>query len=211
MRLSSYTLLIGLGLLCGPGFAATLVYEGYVAGVRAGSATVELAISDGRYQITGSAAADGVVDWFSDWYSEFSAVGRLTETTPTLSQYVYLQRDGDSRREVRVADGRLHYRKNQRPPRNRPAFATPDLLTALFVNPQCNERWWVNTGRRNYRLERRPGKAGVCRYEVFDRHEDSFTIDLVLGQRFGYRVPISMTARALVRARLVLVEQAPAL
>ena len=211
MRVGSCTLLIGLWALCSPGFAATLVYEGYVAGVRVGSATLELAISDGHYQITGSAAADGVVDWFSDWHSEFSAVGQLTDAKPTLSHYAYLQRDGASRREVRVADGTIHYRKNQRPPRSRPAFATPDLLTALFVNPQCNDRWWVNTGRRNYRLERRPGKADVCRYQVFDRHEDSFTIDLVLGQRFGHRVPISMTAHALVRARLVLVDEAPAL
>ncbi len=196
--------------LTGTARAVTFTYEGYVAGVRAGSATVEVVIADGHYHVSGSATARGVVDWFSDWHSEFTALGQLSGQRVLASQYVYTQTDGSSRREVRVRDGQVTYLKNERPPRVSRAFATRDLLTALFVEPRCHDVWWVNTGRRNYRLERRSADAGVCRYEVFDRHEDSFEIDLVLADRFGLTVPVSLTVHALVRGRLVLVDPGPA-
>jgi len=211
MRASHCILAFWLWLPSTAALGATFIYEGYVAGVRVGSATVKLAIADARYQVSGNAAADGVVEWFSDWRSEFAALGQLEADAPILSEYAYTQHDGKSRREVRVRDGRVRYRKNQRPPRNSPAFDSPDLLTALFVQPRCKARWWVNTGRRNYRLERRAADPDVCRYEVFDRHEESFRIDLVLGQRNGLTIPVAMTVRGLVRARLVLVDALPAL
>jgi hypothetical protein len=195
-----------LWLVCGCSAAATLVYEGFVAGIRVGSATVEVAIVDGHYQISGSAAADGVVDWFSDWRSEFTAIGQLTGNRPTPTQYAYSQYDGKSHREVRVRGGEISYRKNGRPPRQSAAFDTPDLLTALFVYPRCPERRWINTGRRNYRVERRSWEQGVCHLEVFDRHNDGVKVDLILGRRFGLSVPTALIVHGLVRARLVLVE-----
>jgi len=191
--------------------AATLHYEGYVAGARVGTATVNVSIAQAGYRVWGSAAADGVANWFSDWHSDFSASGGLVDGAPQLVAYSYNQRDRDSIRDVHVADGKVSYKKNQRPVRKTRAFPTPDLVSALFVKPRCLETWWVNTGRRNYRLERRVGAPGVCRYEVFDRHEKSFKIDLVLAERDGITVPVSLTVHALLRARLILVDEAPKL
>ena len=193
-----------------PAEVATLRYAGYVAGVRAGAATVELDITDATYRVTGSAAADGVAEWFSDWRSEFIATGTFQQGVLLPEQYYYQQLEGDTWREVNVRAGVVSYRKNQRPARQRAAFESLDLLTALFVVPACEPVRWVNTGRRNYRLEGRAEHAGRCRLTVFDRHEDSVRVDITLDERFGLQVPIAMVVRGIPRARLVLVE-APAL
>ena len=190
--------------------AATLSYAGYVAGVRAGAATIELNITDATYRVAGSAAADGVVEWFSDWRSDFIATGHFRNGIARPGQYYYEQVEGGTWREVNVRDGVVSYRKNQRPLRQRPAFDSIDLLTALFVAPVCEPVRWVNTGRRNYRLEGQPETGGRCRLTVFDRHEDSVRVDITVAQRFGLTVPVTMLVRGIPRARLVLVED-PAL
>ena len=99
--------------------AATLSYAGYVAGVRAGAATVELNITDATYRVSGSATADGVAQWFSDWRSDFIATGNFRQGVAQPLRYYYQQLEGGTWREVNVRDGVISYRKNQRPLRQR--------------------------------------------------------------------------------------------
>jgi hypothetical protein len=192
----------------GPVQAATLHYEAFIAGARAGEATVIVAVVENRYEVTGTARAEGVVEVFSDWRTRFQAHGQLIGTTPQPAEYSYVERDDDQLREITVSDGMLRYFKNGRKRRERASPAGLDVLTALFVQPSCQNQQSVHTGRKFFRLTRMASEPqGVCRYLVVDDDEDRYRADIRFGQREQLTVPISITVRGFLTGRVVLVDQ----
>jgi len=187
--------------------AATFNYEAYIAGARAGKATVVVDLAAERYVVSGTAEAEGVADLFGSWRTRFHANGQLVDAVPQLTEYAYVERDADEQREVTVRDGRLKYFKNGRMRRDRESPAGLDVLTALFVRPSCAADREVHSGRKEFRLLLVSSqRAGVCRYQVVDDDDDRYEAVISFGQRGDLTVPISITLHGFLTGRMVLVD-----
>lgn len=188
--------------------AATFRYEAFVAGARAGEAIVNVDLAESRYQVTGTARAEGVVDVFSDWRTRFQAHGQLVGETPQLTEYSYVENDDDQRREVTVRDGMLRYFKNGRIRRERESPSGLDVLTALFVQPSCASVRSVHNGRSHFHLERVAAERDdVCRFNVIDDDDDRYKADIRFGRRGELTVPVSIIVRGFLTGRLLLVDE----
>ena len=191
----------------GPVAAATFRYEAFVAGARAGEATVNVAVVEDRYEVSGTATADGVVEVFTDWHTRFQAHGQLLGGTLQPTEYSYVERDDDQHREVTVRDGMLRYFKNGRKRREHASPPGLDVLAALFVQPRCESERFVHSGRKEFRLTRvQSSREGVCRYQVIDDDDDRYHADIRFGQRGKLTVPLSITVRGFLTGKAVLVD-----
>jgi len=187
--------------------ADTLRYEAFIAGAMAGTATVNIDVVDDRYEVTGTAEADGVVDVFSEWRTHFQAHGQLVGETPLPAEYSYVERDDDQRREITVRDGVFVYFKNGRKRREGASPEGLDVLSALFVQPSCEAERAVHTGRKHFRMTRvETDRKGVCRYRIIDEDNDRYNADIRFGRRGELTVPLSITVRGFLTAKVVLVD-----
>ena len=200
-------MVVHLALTVLPVEAATLRYEAYIAGVRVGQATVNVELVDNRYVVTGTAQAEGVVEMFSAWRTNFLARGELVDNAPQPAEYSYVERDDDQIREIIVRDGMLRYFKNGRIRRERPSPSGLDVLSALFVQPGCEAKRTIHTGRKHYRLTRiESNPTDVCRYDVVDDDNDHYRADIRLALREQLTVPVRITVRGFLTGKVVLVD-----
>lgn len=191
-------------------YGETLRYEGFIAGVRAGEATVELEISADSYVISGVAATNGLLDIFGNWRASFDAHGQIVDARPQITEFHYVEQDDEKQREVTVRDGVLLVFKNGKPRSRRSALPGVDLLTTLFVLPQCEEEKLLHTGRQNYRLRRieSPAEAflaGLCRYDVVDDEGIRFQVSIEFARVADLTIPVKMTFEGLLTGWLELV------
>jgi hypothetical protein len=191
-------LLIGLLALAGPvrGAEVTLHYRAFIAGTPVGEATVEVALVEDRYQVHGTAVSNGWLKWFTNWRNRFAVDGRLEGSRRQPATFSYFEQDSGKTRDLTVQDGVLRVVKNGKPRQERAAPPHLDLISGLFVQPDCRTDQVLSTGRHVYRLTRLSGDAVGCRYTVVDDDDDTFEIELVLGRRNGLVVPTSIKVKA---------------
>ncbi len=186
--------------------ATTLRYQGFVAGVPVGEATVSVSVGGGRYRVEGSARSNGWLRGFTDWRNRFRAHGRLAGPVPAPTEFTYTEQDRDKRRTVMVRDGMLQVTKNGKRRPKRPSALAPDVVTALFVQPRCQGDQTLHTGRHVYRLSQLNGGAGTCRYAVVDDDGDRFEVEVTLAERGELVVPERITVSGWLTGRIELVE-----
>lgn len=194
------------GARAAPTADARLTYRGFVAGAPVGEATVTVAVVDGRYRVAGDARSNGVLIVFGNWRNRFSAEGRLQGTERHPEAFAYTESDRSKTRRVVVSDGELRVTKNGklRPTRTAPAF--PDLISALFVQPRCDDGQILHTGRHVYRLNRIEHEAASCRFTVIDDDDDSFELDLFLVRHDDLLVPQKIIVRGWLTGWIELME-----
>lgn len=175
-----------------------LQYQAYVAGAPVGSAQVFVAMLDGEYRVQGLATSSSWLSAFSEWRNRFRAHGRLEEGVLAPGEFAYVERSGRSHRDVAVRDGTLTEIKNgrRRPPR--PSPAGMDVVSALFVAPDCADDLKLHTGRHQYRLTLLDGDDAGCRFSVADEDGNAHEVVLTFGERHGLRVPQRITVHAWV-------------
>ncbi|MCZ6643832.1 MAG: DUF3108 domain-containing protein [Gammaproteobacteria bacterium] len=186
--------------------AATFKYHAYIGGVKAGHATVHVNLDEESYEVSGSARAEGLVDALNSWYTRFSSTGRFVDGNAELIEYRYVEKGDHKRRDVTVRDGELRVIKNGKQRPLRPAFPGVDVLTALYVDPTCEEEKQLHSGRHSYVLKRIETDNDVCRYHVTDDDGDSYRAEFVYGEVQNITVPLSITVTGFLTARMILVE-----
>ncbi len=189
----------------------TFKYQAYLAGTKAGTATVHVDISDGDYSLSGSAKAQGILKWFGKWRTRFEVKGRIEGGALTLDEYRYVEREERKHRELSVREGVLRVVKNGKPRRPREALPGTDVLTGLFVKPQCHDEQLLHTGRHNYQLRRlgppiETTGSSRCRYEIHDDEGDRYVASIEFAQFGDLTVPVRMTFGGFIRGRMELVE-----
>lgn len=197
-----------LTLLGQPAMATELRYDAFMGGSRAGQAVVQLSLDDIGYSISGRAKAQGLLAAFGDWRTNFRASGLIADAQKTLTEYHYTERATDKHRQVTVQDGTVSIVKNGRKRAKRPALPGMDVLTALFVNPTCDNSFQLHTGRHGYRLDKNQEKVAggnTCQYRVTDRDGDHFALDVRFTHVDGLRVPESLIIIGALQGRMVLV------
>lgn len=176
--------------------ALSLHYQAYVAGAPVGEASVDITVDNGRYQVSGDAVSNGWIKGFTSWRNRFGAEGNLSGPVADPAEFVYTETDRNKHRHVVVRDGKLQVTKNGRKRPQRPSPHGADVVSALFVQPECHDEQVIHTGRHVYRLARLPWEGDGCRYSVTDDDDDTFEIDVELVQRGDLRVPKRITVRA---------------
>jgi len=186
--------------------AQTLHYQGYLAGVPAGSATVQLEISSTGYEISGVGIADGVAGLFSDYHNSFSASGRFENDLPVLETYSYEERDGRKHRRLDIRDGFLHVTKNGEPRPVEPALPGIDILTAFLIDFACEDKL-LHTGRYNYHFMRLDTTdEQMCRFLLVDEDGDRWRADVVYARHDELNLPARLRVHGLIRGSMVLKE-----
>jgi len=207
-------LVVLLGVILGLASAAagqgqTLRYEAYIAGIRAGGATVQLDISADDYVIVGTASADGLLDIFANWRVEFNAQGKIVDARAELTEFHYVERDDLNQREVTVRDGVLHVVENGKQLSTRSALPGTDLLTALFVAPQCSTAKLLHAGRQSFRLRRLESvneAMAICKYDVLDDAGEHFQVTAEFSMVGGLTIPVKLSYEGLLSGWLELVQ-----
>ena len=194
-----------LVLSCTVAQAATFKYEAYIAGMKAGHATIRVDWNEDSYEVSGSARTDGLLEAFGSWHTRFTATGKFVAGIAQLIEYRYIEKGEHKHRDVTVRDGELRVIKNGKDRGLRPAFPGVDVLTAMYIAPRCEEQQ-LHSGRHFYLLKRVGQDSNICRYEVTDDDGDRYNADIVYGERENLTVPLSITLSGLLTGRLVLVE-----
>ena len=190
------------------GQSVALKYDAFIGVAHAGEIRVQVARDAQSYQVRGQARARGLVELLKDTRGWFSAAGRLESGQPLPETYEYYQKDKSKERFISVAGGQLTYVKDgaSRPPVA--ALPGTDLVTALWVEPRCEDLTEVHTGRSAYAFTLLEQAEGVCRFRVKEDDEDEppFSLDVEYGERGGVRVPVSIRSTGGWAGRIVLVE-----
>ena len=107
---------------------------------------------------------------------------------------------------MKVRDGELHVTKNGRDRPIRPAYPGVDVLTALYINPSCQEEQRLHSGRHYYLLKRVRQQSDVCTYHVTDDDGDSYDAEIVYGERENFIVPVSIKLSGMLTGQLKLID-----
>ena len=207
-KIQSMKWLISLLLVffCSVATAATFKYQAYIAGVKAGRATIHVDRNQDSYTVSGSAKAEGLVDARGSWHTRFVATGKVVEGVAELTQYRYVEKGDHKRRDVTVRDGELRVIKNGKERPLRPAFPGVDVLTALYIEPNCRQEQQLHSGRHYYALKRIGQDPEICRYHVTDEDGDTYKADIVYTERENLTVPLSITLSGFLTGRMVLLD-----
>ncbi len=181
-------------------------YQAFVGPAEAGEATVRLELSDTGYEVSGRAKAKGLVQLFSEWRTEFLVRGLMDKGKRLLQSFWYFERAPRKAREVKVENGELHVVKNGKPRAAKPAPPGDDMLSALFVHPRCEEELELNTGRKQYHLQRTSEHPQRCDYEITRGDGDRYNASVEFGTVDELRVPVRILLRGSLSGRLELVD-----
>lgn len=136
------------------GFAAAgqLRYDAQVAWFHAGTVDMSLQEDDDRYELSGTVATSGAVSRLLKWRGEFAAAGRFVDGFPRTRAYLLIEDDG-AEREVLLASGdRTTILATGDEPEELPAPPGSDLMSVMFLAPQCFAETTVHDGEDAYRI-----------------------------------------------------------
>jgi hypothetical protein len=205
MRITTIIAPFALMLFGSQAAAATFHYEASFAGIPVGMASVVVERSVHEYRIEGNAAVRGVAAVFSDWQSEFHAVGVFIAAKPKLASYGFHEKERNKTRVLTLSNGVVAITRNGT---ERPARPVPDgldVLTAFFVAPQCWPRKLLHTGRYNYRIDgNRSAERNRCTFRVEDDDGDISRVHMEFEEHLGMTIPTRMTTGGFPRGRIVL-------
>jgi hypothetical protein len=204
--------LLAVLLLPLPAIAAKLDYDAYVGSARVGAAEVVVEREADAYLIRGSAWAEGLFRWLTEWRSHFEAVGRVVEGTPIAEGYSLTERAKNKVKEISLTEGVLTYVKNGKPRFKAAPPSRLDLLSALFLPNGCDTSNGIHTGKDEYFLRLKSARAVAdssgallrCEFEV--RDEDDQRIDAIvwLGVIQGLTVPVRLELKGALEGTLKL-------
>lgn len=170
-----------------------LYYEAHLGSALAGSARLALSQDGQSYSVVGSAKSKGLMESFNPWKAQFEARGALVEGVPQLEQYHYVESDNRKLREVTVSEGQLRVVKNGKLRAELAALPGMDILSALFVEPNCEAAFDLHTGRRGYHLVNTQaglaGSADTCTYSASDEDGDRYQVSIEFVRVGALRVP----------------------
>jgi hypothetical protein len=190
---------------------ATYRYEARMALINAGILSLELGRENGIYEVLGQFSTSRAMNKYYSWNGLFAAKGDWQDGDPQTKAYLTLSKSSDDGYKVVIytAKGTRRMRKAREPFEDHPQPQGVDLISALFISPDCFKGARVHDGEDDYEiklLKRKPkeliaaeryysGPGIQCDYQVRDNKGRKRRIQIVLAEVQGNTVAVAASVK----------------
>ena len=186
-------------------------YEARMALINAGILSLEIGRSDGIYEVLGQFNTSQAMSNYYSWNGLFAARGHWQDGKPQTAAYLTRSKSSDDLYKVILytAKGTRRMLKASEPFKDHPQPLGVDLMSALFVSPDCFTGARVHDGEDDYEiklLKRKPrqiiaadkyynGPGIQCEYQVRDNKGRKRRVQIVLAELEGNTVAVLASIR----------------
>ena len=187
-----------------------LNYAARVGPLNAGNLVIDLQPTLTTYEFLGRFKTSKTMERYYKWSGIFAAKGVLLDNRFLTEAYFTKTEDKKRKQVVIFSDKEVRrLRKTAEGFKTKPKPRGVDLISALFLSPNCYEGSEVHDGEDDYFIEvkkkytqrlRAParyfsGQATVCRYHLRDNKNRSRSLEVAIGEVDGRKLAIKVVAR----------------
>ena len=187
-----------------------LNYAARVGPLSAGNLVIDLQPTPTTYEFLGKFKTSKTMERYYKWSGVFAAKGALLDNRFLTEAYFTRTEDKKRKRVVIFSDTEVRrLRKVGEGFKTKPRPRGVDLISALFLSPNCYEGSQVHDGEDDYFIEVKKkhsqklraaaryfsGQTTVCRYHLRDNKNRSRSLEVAIGDIDGRKLAVKVVAR----------------
>ena len=187
-----------------------LNYAARVGPLNAGNLVIDLHPTPTTYEFLGRFKTSQMMERYYKWSGVFAAKGVLLDDRFLTEAYFTKTEDKKRKQVVIFSDKEVRrLRKTAEGFKTKPKPRGVDLISALFLSPNCYEGSQIHDGEDDYFIETKKkysqrlraaakyfsGKVTVCRYHLKDNKNRSRSLEVAIGEIDGRRLAVKVVAR----------------
>ena len=187
-----------------------LDYAARVGPLNAGNLVIDLHPTPSTYEFLGRFKTSQMMERYYRWSGVFAAKGVLLDDRFLTEAYFTKTEDKKRKQIVIFSDKEVRrLRKTAEGFKTKPRPRGVDLISALFLSPNCYEGSQVHDGEDDYFIETKKkysqrlraaaryfsGQVTVCRYHLKDNKNRSRSLEVAIGEIDGRKLAVKVVAR----------------
>ena len=187
-----------------------LNYAARVGPLNAGNLVIDLHPTPTTYEFLGRFKTSQMMERYYKWSGVFAAKGVLLDDRFLTEAYFTKTEDKKRKQVVIFSDKEVRrLRKTAEGFKTKPRPRGVDLISALFLSPNCYEGSQVHDGEDDYFIEIKKkysqrlraaaryfsGWVTVCRYHLKDNKNRSRSLEVAIGDIDGRKLAVKVVAR----------------
>ncbi len=187
-----------------------LNYAARVGPLNAGNLVIDLHPTPTTYEFLGRFKTSQMMERYYKWSGVFAAKGVLLDDRFLTEAYFTKTEDKKRKQIVIFSDKEVRrLRKTAEGFKTKPRPRGVDLISALFLSPNCYEGSQVHDVEDDYFIETKKkysqrlraakrffsGRVTVCRYHLKDNKNRSRSLEVAIGEIDGRKVAVKVVAR----------------
>jgi len=187
-----------------------LDYAARVGPLNAGNLVIDLHPTPTTYEFLGRFKTSQMMERYYKWSGVFAAKGVLLDDRFLTEAYFTKTEDKKRKQVVIFSDKEVRrLRKTAEGFKTKPRPRGVDLISALFLSPNCYEGSQVHDGEDDYFIETKKkhsqrlraaaryfsGRVTVCRYHLKDNRNRSRSLEVAIGEVDGRKLAVKVVAR----------------
>ena len=187
-----------------------LNYAARVGPLNAGNLVIDLHPTPTTYEFLGRFKTSQMMERYYKWSGVFAAKGVLLDDRFLTEAYFTKTEDKKRKQVVIFSDKEVRrLRKTAEGFKTKPRPRGVDLISALFLSPNCYEGSQVHDGEDDYFIETKKeysqrlraaaryfsGRVTVCRYHLKDNKNRSRSLEVAIGEIDGRKLAVKVVAR----------------
>ena len=187
-----------------------LNYAARVGPLNAGNLVIDLHPTPTTYEFLGRFKTSQMMERYYKWSGVFAAKGVLLDDRFLTEAYFTKTEDKKRKQVVIFSDKEVRrLRKTAEGFKTKPRPRGVDLISALFLSPNCYVGSQVHDGEDDYFIETKKkytqrlqaagryfsGQVTVCRYHLKDNKNRSRSLEVAIGEIDGRELAVKIVAR----------------
>ena len=187
-----------------------LIYAARVGPLNAGNLVIDLHPTPTTYEFLGRFKTSQMMERYYRWSGVFAAKGVLLDDRFLTEAYFTKTEDKKRKQIVIFSDKEVRrLRKTAEGFKTKPRPRGVDLISALFLSPNCYEGSQVHDGEDDYFIETKKkypqrlraaaryfsGQVTVCRYHLKDNKNRSRSLEVAIGEIDGLKLAVKVVAK----------------
>ena len=187
-----------------------LNYAARVGPLNAGNLVIDLHPTPTTYEFLGRFKTSQMMERYYKWSGVFAAKGVLLDDRFFTEAYFTKTEDKKRKQVVIFSDKEVRrLQKTAEGFKTKPKPRGVDLISALFLSPNCYEGSQVHDGEDDYFIETKKkysqrlraavryfsGRVTVCRYLLKDNKNRSRSLEVAIGEVDGRKLAVKVVAR----------------
>ena len=187
-----------------------LNYAARVGPLNAGNLVIDLHPTPTTYEFLGRFKTSQMMERYYKWSGVFAAKGVLLDDRFLTEAYFTKTEDKKRKQVVIFSDKEVRrLRKTAEGFKTKPRPRGVDLISALFLSPNCYEGSQVHDGEDDYFIEIKKkysqrlraaaryfsGRVTICRYHLKDNKNRSRSLEVSIGEIDGRKLAVKVVAR----------------